>query len=220
MKKILITPRKEDTEKKKLSVNESYFIALSDAYSYMSNIVNEEQARQMALEFDGLLVTGGYDINPSLYKEENTKSLGIEDSIDKTDINLINAFIGADKPILGICRGLQIINVALGGTLIQDIPNEYNTDVVHSGFDGKVATHPISVEENTFLHSILGSNAVVNSYHHQAIGRLAEPLKTSAYSSDGIIEAVEGKNILALQWHPERMLDDEKQKKIFDWISK
>lgn len=142
---------------------------------------------------DGLFVPGGCDVDPNLYGEELNGSIDPISFIDKLDMDYIDAFYKAKKPILGICRGIQILNVYFGGTLYQDIKN-------HD--DGRF--HDISVEKNSFLYSIYQKDRIsVNSYHHQAIKELAFNLKPIAYSDDGYIEAVEGDNVYAVQFHPE-----------------
>ena len=214
--KIIISPRIDQNDSRRLYANEDYFLALKESLALMPALVNEETANQLAKDYDGLLITGGYDVSPEIYNENNTKSTDFDKTLDLSDIYLFNAFHRKRKPILGICRGLQLINVALGGSLIQDIPSEIGSTISHSNSNG--ASHQISVYPDTLLSTILEDKTIVNSYHHQAIKELAPTLIISAISDDSIIEAVEGDNILALQWHPERMLADENQRKLFEWF--
>jgi Predicted glutamine amidotransferases len=214
--KIIISPRIEQNKNRRLYNNDDYFLALKKSLVFMPALVDEETANQLAKEYDGLLITGGYDVSPEMYNENNTKSTDYDKTLDLSDIYLFNAFHREGKPILGICRGLQLINVALGGSLIQDIPSDTDSTISHS--DSNVASHQISVYPDTLLSTLLEDKTIVNSYHHQAIKELAPTLIISARSADSIIEAVEGENILALQWHPERMLADENQRQLFEWL--
>lgn len=173
---------------------------------------------------DGLLVTGGTDMNPNLYKQNNHElTAGVDDEIDALDLFLIQACYKYHKPILGICRGIQAINVAFGGTLIQDIPSQYS--LVREGGHmqtkpGNEIEHMVYFTKGTYAHQLFGDVHAVNSFHHQAIFHLGKNLKVSGTSEDGIIESIEGDKLFAVQWHPERLLDDEKQLQIFtDFIT-
>jgi len=154
---------------------------------------------------DGLLLTGGGDVAPQRYGQTAHPSVGRVDPLrDATEIQAIREALRRDVPILGICRGIQVINVALGGTLIQDIAAHFGPDaaVNHRGVD-----HPVRVEPGSSLAEIWpGGELRVNSRHHQAVGRLGEGLKAIAWAPDGIVEGVEsadGSAVLGLQCHPE-----------------
>lgn len=153
---------------------------------------------------DGLLLTGGADLNPALYGETNTASEDINDRRDRAELQLIKHFLEQNKPIMGICRGIQVLNVALGGSLIQHI--EHASRHSSSG-DGKDKVHQIRLSGNSFLSELYGKEFCVNSAHHQAIKIPADELNILAYSDDGIVEAVQHKEkpVFAVQWHPERM---------------
>lgn len=153
---------------------------------------------------DGLLLPGGGDIDPSLYGAKNTASFAIDCQRDLAELELIRAFSVTRRPILGICKGIQILNTAFGGTLDQDIDNgsahkweERTGDKVHR----------ITATEGGFLQKLYGREFAVNSAHHQAIDLPAPGLAVSALAEDGVIEAVENreKKIYAVQFHPERM---------------
>lgn len=154
-------------------------------------------------DFDALIVPGGVDVNPKLYNEENFGSIGINDELDSLEMDVIDDFVKVNKPILGICRGLQIINVYFGGTLIQDIKQKE----IHSPNNKVEKLHSIKTTGNNYLSELYGKEFVVNSWHHQAIKRLADNFDVLAKSDDGIIEAIKHKElpIIAVQFHPERM---------------
>lgn len=164
---------------------------------------------------DGLLLTGGGDVDPALYGEAAHPTYdAAEPGRDAFEIELIARAVQADLPILGICRGLQVLNVARGGTLIQDIPS-----TVHEALEHRFAApphpsyllaHTVSLSMDSRLAQALGERAhsvvEVNSRHHQAIGRLGEGLVVTGVAQDGVIEAVEDPNrrfLIGVQWHPE-----------------
>ncbi len=164
--------------------------------------------------FDGLVLTGGPNPTPRFYGEEPLWCIGpTYEKRDIFEIGLIKACIKAEKPILGICRGHQILNVALGGKLWQDmsVQNPKATIQHMQKAPGDIATHYIEIEKDSRLHDILGDGLYVNSRHREAVKKLAEGLRVVARSKDGVVEAVESvKNDLlcGVQWHPENM--DEK----------
>lgn len=208
--------------------NESYFqyVGLGGGIPVMLGTVTEETADDIAAALDGLVITGGEDIDPAYYGEENTHSSLPEADVDSSDMLLYHAFRRAHKPVLGICRGIQVINVAEGGTLYQDIPSDLHTTVEHNQRNmdpprgtGETA-HSCTFCEDTVLHDIFGDTHTVNSYHHQAIKDPASSLTVSAYSEDGIIEGVEKEQVLAVQWHPERLVHDEKHVELIRWLIK
>ena len=163
-----------------------------------------ERAVQDALTCDGLLLPGGGDIDPKFYGQERIPACGEPNLLrDAAEPLLLRAFLAADKPVLGICRGIQVMNVALGGDLYQDIkPFEH---VKHHDYWTKV--HTVTVRRGTLLSKILGQDTVlVNSQHHQAVDHVAPGLTLAALSEDGIVEAIEkpdAKFCLGVQWHPE-----------------
>lgn len=171
---------------------------------------------------DGLILSGGHDVFPLVYGEEPKKNLKeIHPERDYFDITLLKAAMELNKPIFGICRGLQIINAALGGTLHQDISLSEGTFIKHTQKTaGRFPTHTIIVEKDSFLEDIYGMENVVNSYHHQSINKLAPGFKITAMSKDNIIEGIEkideNNFIIGVQWHPELMCEtDEFSKKLF-----
>ena len=164
-----------------------------------------------------LLITGGTDIDPALYDKpwDTARCWPVDHKRDSLEQLLFREARKAGKPILGICRGEQMINVALGGSLIVDIPSDFDTVIRHQCEDHLHCFHKVTVESNSILHDISGVYAgEVNSNHHQGVDRLARELKAVSYASDGLIEAVEwaypegNPFLLGVQWHPERMDPD------------
>lgn len=184
-------------------------------------VKGEENLRKFIEGIDGLLVPGGIDVNPLRYNEEPLEKIGsVSDDIDEFDIKAIRWANELKKPILGICRGLQVINVAFGGSLFQDLSLKSGSKFSHWQKAKKdTPTHSIEIKPGTRMFNLLGNNAVVNSYHHQAIKDLAEGFIASSFSMDGIIESIEKVNggyVLAVQWHPEMMFNShENMRKIF-----
>ncbi len=173
-----------------------------------------DSALKLFAECDGLLLTGGTDIYPGKYGKENDTARCWEPDFkrDSIEIALIKAALDQNKPILGICRGLQLLNVFLGGTLYIDLPTDLDTIVKHQCDNKYECYHYLGIIENSLLFEITESiTGTVNSNHHQGIEQLADPLLGIAHTNDGLIEAIQWKNIheepflLGVQWHPERM---------------
>ena len=157
---------------------------------------------EISTDYDGLLLCGGGDIDPAYYGQENYACGKIKPERDVNDIVLAKAFIEAGKPIMGICRGHQILNVMFGGTLIQHI----STADAHKG-EVDLA-HNVTAVGESYLAQAYGTHFAVNSAHHQAIDKLGEGLRvTLICDSDGVVEAFEHETlpIIGVQWHPERM---------------
>ena len=176
---------------------------------------------------DGILFSGGIDVSPELYREKRSEKCEEGCLIrDEFELLVFEKSLYKFKPIMAICRGMQLINVALGGTLYQDIPSEYITDMKHSQGDSKfVHSHEVNVLETTPLYTLLEQNRIrINSFHHQCIKELGRLLEVMATADDGIIEAVympSYRYLRAYQWHPERLCEiDKNQIKIFeDFVS-
>ena len=165
-------------------------------------ILSKETLNEYLERLDGIIITGGDDVEPSLYHEERKEYCGSSDlKRDEQDPVIIQYCVDHQKPILCICRGIQILNVTLGGTLYQDIYQELQTTMKHN------QPHTITIKEDSVLYSIFNEQQIqINSFHHQGIKDVAPGLRISAYSTDSIPEAIEAypvKSILAVQWHPE-----------------
>ncbi|HPS58914.1 MAG TPA: gamma-glutamyl-gamma-aminobutyrate hydrolase family protein [Spirochaetota bacterium] len=160
---------------------------------------------------DGILLTGGEDIDPLLYNEVNSGlSIDICRERDRAEMYIIEQSLKYGYPILGICRGLQILNVFFGGTLYQDIPGQYRGSIehVHTMTEREALHHEIKLSPDSYIGRIFGhGRAMVNSRHHQGVKKLGEGLIVSASADDGIIEAFEdtSRGIVAVQWHPENI---------------
>ena len=174
--------------------------------------VDAENLKKIASILDGMIFSGGVDVTPKFYGEQDWPEAGRHFcERDELEIAMFNMIYEAKKPILGICRGLQIINVAMGGSLVQHVPKIYGNALTHQQKDANPPfVHNVTISENTLTHSIFGvDNLMVNSYHHQSAARVAEGLKVTAKASDGVIEALEGTEesfLVCLQWHPEKTL--------------
>ena len=214
----------------KMFVNETYTEAVykSEAIAFIIPMTDNKTMLKKSIEkIDGLILTGGVDVHPFYFNEEPHQKIGeINKDRDEFDLLIIKYAVEMKKPILAICRGMQILNVYFGGSIIQDIPSQVEKSILHSQTAPiNVATHKIKIEKNSFIYKILGEESEVNSFHHQAVKQVANDFVVTAKSSDGIIEAMEYKNmnehfILALQWHPEAMaFNNIKMQNIFNMFS-
>jgi putative glutamine amidotransferase len=181
-----------------------------------------EAALALLQRAGGLLLTGGADIDPARYGAEPSSKLGRTDTErDDLEARLIEGAAEGQRPVFGICRGQQIINVALGGTLYQDLQSEHPSEVAHNAelpSGAPKLMHSIAIERASRLASILShQNVEVNSFHHQAVRDLAPGLRATAFSSDGLVEALESPDgrILAVQCHPEELTHLDWAKALF-----
>lgn len=183
----------------------------------------EEALPDIVNRLQGFLFTGGDDIHPRFYGERPLKSANMRLSPDARTRFEIKLFLGAVKkkrPVLAVCHGMQLVNVALGGSLFQDIPLQFKDHVRHAAEKkGEKVFHRVAVLEGTRLSWIFGSSFVrVRSAHHQAVKNPGRGLKLSGLASDGVIEALEGRDkgfLIAVQWHPEKTPDDKNTKRLF-----
>jgi putative glutamine amidotransferase len=163
----------------------------------------------MVEALDGIILTGGEDPAPHLYGEPPLHGLGeVSYERDLAELALIKLAVERKKPILGICRGMQILNIALGGTLIQDIPRQVPDSYQHAQKSSKqYGTHLIRLEPGFIADALGKTEVLVNSSHHQAVKDPAPGMKVTGRSGDGVIEAIESEDglLIGVQWHPERM---------------
>lgn len=160
------------------------------------NAAGEREAR-----WDALLLPGGGDLEPWRYGQENAASRNLEPERDEAELRLLQFFTAAGKPVLGVCRGLQTINVFFGGTLVQDVPG-------HGAWEGGDRIHGVGAAPSP-LRVLCGERAAVNSAHHQAADRLGSGLRAVQWAEDGVVEALRHQRlpVWAVQWHPERLGD-------------
>jgi putative glutamine amidotransferase len=172
---------------------------------------------------DALILPGGGDVDPAHYGGiRHEANYGISGERDGFELALARAALSRpDLPILCICRGMQLLNVALGGDLVAHIPDHYGDAVIHRHPELQATQHPVRIDPASRLARMLGeTDLVVHSVHHQAVGRLGKGLRAVAWSPDGVVEAVESDNhrfVLGVQWHPElAALADERQRRLFE----
>ena len=155
-------------------------------------------------DFDGLLLPGGWDVNPSRYGKERIPEETIDDDLDAIQFETLEGFLAASRPVFGICRGHQLLNIAFGGTLVQHLPGAEGHMSLPSGADN---VHRVRIEEDSFLYGIYGAGCAVNSSHHQGVESPGKGLRPVMWSGDGVVEAMEHDSlpVWSVQWHPERM---------------
>jgi putative glutamine amidotransferase len=168
--------------------------------------------RRLLDTLDGFVLTGGGDVSPALYGAvPHERVYGVDDDRDAFELALVRACLRAAKPILGICRGIQVFNVALGGDLIQHLPDARPEGLDHACFPAPPKAHEVVLASSSLLASALQAVSFeVTSWHHQAIGRLAEEWSAVGHAGDGVVEAVEMSShpwCVAVQWHPEMDAD-------------
>jgi gamma-glutamyl-gamma-aminobutyrate hydrolase PuuD len=188
--------------------------------------MTDKEAIRAALQVaDALLLTGGGDILSLAYGEEPHPASKYQDPVrDEMELEVTRLALERGLPVLGICRGIQLLNVALGGTLIQDVPSQVRGAVKHysQGLD-TVLLHTIEIEEDSLLSRLFQtSSTAVNSYHHQAVNELGQGLRINCRARDGVIEGIEaadGRPILGVQFHPEELTERYSRfQALFDWL--
>jgi putative glutamine amidotransferase len=184
--------------------------------------ISDDDLDLLLPRLDGVLFTGGYDIDPQQYgAQPHPKVKGVDADRDRVEIHLVHTMIQSGKPFFGICRGCQIINIALGGTLYEDLPDQLPGEVHHDNHDHprNFLAHSVDIQSGSILAQILASNHIqVNSLHHQGVRNLAPVLQATAIALDGLIEAFElpGHSFgLAVQWHPEELPEHEDMRILF-----
>lgn len=197
---------------KKLDINNAYLTSIELAGGIPICIPNatEENVEAVLNVVDGLVLIGGADIDPLLFNEEPHRHIGsVVRKRDDSDLLLMKAAFKRQMPVLGICRGQQIMNVAFGGTIIQDIPSQVENTILHKqpSKRGELA-HTVEVKTPKFNEIFTEETFRVNTFHHQSVGNLGEGLLVSAVAKDGIIEGIEHEShpyCVAVQWHPEEL---------------
>ncbi len=201
------------SEQKIFSVPSDYISGILDAGGMPIGIPISQDVNRCTsyIEIiDGLLVPGGEDVSPRLYGEDPVPQVNCSNyDKDVFEYQLIRLAVEKGIPIFGICRGHQIVNTVLGGTLIQDIPSQTESKVCHVQANElrSELTHSVRCQPDSLLGGLLGENIHVNSFHHQAVKKIAPDLKATAWASDGIVEGMESEdgNIWTVQWHPENL---------------
>jgi putative glutamine amidotransferase len=188
-----------------------YVRGVADAGGVPLVIPPLERAGDLVETLDGLLLTGGSDIDPALYGEPpHAETAGVVVHRDRAELELLRAALERDLPVLGVCRGMQLLNVLLGGTLVQHLADVVPDGAVHKGPPGTFTRHPVQVEAGSRLHGIVGDRLDVPSCHHQAPDRIGDGLVVTARSPDGVVEGLElpqARFCVAVLWHPEEDLE-------------
>lgn len=209
---ILVPVSIHDAEKRRFGVSRHYVRSVIDAGGLPVLVpvsVDEQRLRRMYDLCAGVMLTGGADCDPAVYGEAaHPRTYGIDADRDRAELLLTRWAVADDRPLFGICRGVQMMNVAMGGTLIQDIPSQLSTPIEHSATGERNAeSHRVRAADGSVLAAALGADDVgVNSFHHQSVHRLGEGFVASAQAGDGVIEAIEmpaRRFTVGVQWHPE-----------------
>ena len=225
-----LPPQTEETPPR-FGQNQSYIHAADKAGAaplLIPLLTDKDQLRQLFDLLDGLLLPGGEDVDPAQYGQPPHENLRqVSPLRDATELTLARWAMEEGRPLLAICRGIQVLNVALGGSLYQDIQSQLPQAQNHDWFPGyprNHLSHPVQVAPDSRLAGILGTTTLsVNSLHHQAVQDIAPGLEAVAWSPDGVCEALEAPGhpfALGLQWHPEELVDDDpRAQQIFDaWV--
>ncbi len=186
-----------------LSTNYTEAVAKAGGIPVVLPIIDDPAlAESLLAKVDGIVFSGGPDLDPAEYGEEVlNETVSIDAVRDRSDLLFARAALASGKPVLAICRGEQLMNVALGGSLYQDLPAQVEGVLPH-----RDTIHMIGVEKGSVLFDLFGSDSLlVNTFHHQAVKDAAPGSRVTARSSDGVVEAFENANVVAVQFHPERM---------------
>jgi putative glutamine amidotransferase len=220
LKPLIAVTAHDEWAHEKYSLNRFYWQGVLDVggLPVMVGNLDEDSIHSLLERVDGILLTGGGDIDPSFFGENPVREMKtVAPERDGFEVQLVKRAYAMGIPLMGICRGMQVINVALGGSLYQDIytqhPNAQRLWKHDQDAPGWWPTHTVCFTEDGFGREIFGTGKMrVNSFHHQAIKDPAPGLKVAAYAEDGIIELIEGGDgvfVLGVQWHPERMMNKD-----------
>jgi putative glutamine amidotransferase len=218
---------------KKIQYHSATWLALPEQYAkavelagglplLIPIVLNRHPLDQLFNVLDGLLLSGGGDVHPKRYGAlPNSTLIDVDEQRDQTELSLVEMVVETGKPLLAICRGLQVLNVALGGTLVQDIPSHFPGALIHKPKDPKEENlrHRVRIHDGSRLRLLIGKPEIeTNSSHHQAILEPADRLTIAATTADDIVEAVELPGhpfVLGVQWHPERLPGEPETQAIF-----
>jgi putative glutamine amidotransferase len=217
--RVLHDPRSEPVQSRELALGLTYPEAIRRAGAVPVIIppLDTDSIEPLLDGLCGLCLSGGPDLLPEIYGASPHPALGpTEPHLDRFEVALVRAAEARDMPVLAICRGLQVLNVARGGTLVQDLPSERPSNVVHrQQLPGRFATHDVTLEAGSRVAAALGTaDTSTNSFHHQAIDVLGNGLRAVGWAMDGVIEAVEATDrafTVAVQWHAESMVETAEQ---------
>ena len=217
-----------DYENRTAKLGEKYVTAVERAGGIpvaVPPLEDKNALNAMVQKLDGIILSGGPDIDPSYYNQLPHPRLGnVCPRRDQNELFIAAEFIKLSKPILGICRGLQVMNVAMGGTLCQDISSSIKNPIKHMQNAPRWhKSHEVEIlDMNSLLYKIVGKQRIrVNSFHHQSVERPATDLKITALAPDGVVEAMEseaGGFCLGVQWHPEQLTDDIAHMRLFEFL--
>lgn len=218
----------EDSESAGISLRATYVDAVTTAGGIpviLPPVQSREIAQQQAALCDGFVFIGGSDIDPARYgKTQHPATNRLATRREEHDFALIKAAMDRRKPFLAICLGCQEVNVALGGTLIQDINSETSTTIQHAAHQSGLLRHDVKIEPGTLICDLVGTTSIsTNTSHHQAVEQPAESLKVTGRAADGIIESLEMRDYpfgLAIQWHPESLVSEPEHLALFKGLIK
>ncbi|MDD5935443.1 MAG: gamma-glutamyl-gamma-aminobutyrate hydrolase family protein [Clostridiales bacterium] len=230
MKPIIGVTPQYNMENRQVKVESVYFQSIRDAGGVPILLPLHNDSKELGdllSRLDGVLFTGGPDVNPSYFDEEAIPECGaIVPERDELEINLVRMCMERKLPILGICRGIQVLNIALGGDIYQDLGAQFQKNqelrIAHSQKSERATkTHKVKIEYGTLLSRILNKEEIwVNSFHHQSVRKIADGVTVAATSSDGLTEAITMEDypfFLGVQWHPEEMYETDKNaQKLFN----
>lgn len=207
-----------DARPERVYLNTAYLLAVQEAGGVpvlLPPHLNEPARTVLWRSLDGVVLTGGGDVDPALFNEPRHESVsGVSRARDTLEIDLVHWSLQHERPLLAICRGIQVLNVALGGSLHQDVPGHAQTT------PRDVPSHKVRLSEGSCLHAIIGVAALdVNSFHHQSIKTVAKDLRAVAWAPDGVVEGVEMARdrgfLVGVEWHPEELRQQAASRNLF-----
>lgn len=181
------------------------------------HLVREANPAELVGRLDALIVSGGHDVDPRVYGREPTETTTrLDPGRDAFELGLIEAALQVGIPVLGVCRGAQLLNVARGGTLVDELVNVQEIEHTRIVYPPETRVHPVSCEPGSVLHGLYGDTVDVNSFHHQSIDAVGRDVSITAVAGDGTVEAIEiGDSAVGVQWHPEMLTEPDP---LFDWL--